>query len=223
MNTSTSPAQLFREVLDIQALMRDIFAAPDVVVKHWPTYYRLYLQTDDLIALIREAAQWLSGGFAHDRRDVRNRQIESANTCFKHLTTCLKAVVDLLRHMQSFALVSVADRRVMHCFRAHFQAKSAWYLEFHERYCAGRISPDGTGLERTALLMDAHPTDRLPDLDEKELVQLQIFDLTNATIRTEMAAATNSVADRLVEAYRILGAHFVKQCTIEDLLHPSSY
>lgn len=223
MRTSTPPTHLFREVSDIQAFMRDLFGAPDVVVKHWPTYYRLYLQIDELIALVRTAAEWLSCGFADERPDVRDCQVESANACFKHLTTRLETLVDLLRHIQSFALVSTADKRVMHCFRAHFQAKSAWYLEFHERYCAGRISLDGTLLERTALLMDPRPADRLPDLDEKGLLQRQTFDLTSTATRAELAAAANCVADGLVDVYRILGAHFVKHCTIEDLLHPSSY
>ncbi|HJV76110.1 MAG TPA: hypothetical protein VJ654_17955 [Noviherbaspirillum sp.] len=222
MTPHTPAADLFRELSDVQALIMDLLSAPGLHVTHWPSYYRLYLDVDELGGRVQAAACYLAERITGEDGLPDPRRIEAADGCLSGIGDCQRRIVDLLGAMERNVLISCDDRAIMHRLRCHFRPKSAWYLEFQKRYCAGKIAQEGTTLTRTIFLVDPTPTYRMPDLDEKQLVQNQLFDLSADDARAALARTFHGVSDRIAQVRARMGDYLVDHCTTKDLLHPSS-
>lgn len=217
----TPPAEFFRELSDVQSLMMEVLTAPGLQVKHWPTYYRLYLDIDELEWRVSWAAHHLRGGFLEEHGVFDAELVASANECFAGIGECQRRIVERVGFVERRGLITFDDKRVSHLLKCHLQPKSAWYEELHEQYCAGNISADGQTLSRKILLVDPAPTYRMPDLDDKQLVQQQVFDLSSEEAIASLALTAGQVAERISEVRTSMGDFFVQHCSPKDLLHPS--
>lgn len=221
MKLYTPPVEFFRELSDAQSLIMDVLTAPDLRVKHWPTYYRLYLDIDELEWRVPWASHHLRGRFMEEHGVFDAQLVAAANECFAGIGECQRRIIERLGDIELRNLITFDEKRMTHRLKCHLQPKSAWYLEFHEQYRAGAVSEDGQTLTRTILRIDPNPVFRMPDLDEKQLVQQQVFDLSTKEAIACLLFAIEQVGARISEVRARMGDYFVRHCTPKDLLHPS--
>lgn len=221
MAPHTPATEFFCELSDVQSLIMDVLTAPDLHIKHWPTYYRLYIDVDELAWRVYKASQYLTERFVGEDGTFAAQLVEAANECLAGIGDCQRRIVDWISKMTRQGWISCNDKALTHHLRCHLQPKSAWYQEFHERYCAGKISEDGQILSRFIFRIDPDPTYRIPDLDEKQLAQQQVFDVATEKAIASLVLAAEQVSARIGEVRASMGDYFVRHCTPEDLLHPS--
>lgn len=221
MTSFTAPSDLFREIGQIHDLIGELARSERTAILHWPTYYLLYVDIDrigwDLGSVGRCMTAPLAGHTQRDDADMA----EAAASCCASLHKRVKSIVNFLQRWASHSmLVKIGDDDLKHRLHSHFRLKSAWRDLFLERYCAGRIAPDGMTFERTVLLLDPQPSYRMQDVHERELLHHQRFDLTSTP--AALADAVTRVQRQVGDAQAAMMRRFAGQCRIEDLLHPSS-
>lgn len=222
-SSMSPPPELFRELTDLGSLIFVMLTVPGVKISRWPSYYRVYLVVDQLCWAVSHATGYLAKPFSSIDGLPDIERINGANANFSRIDAHFRSCVDLLAQMDRWNMVDHGNPALKDIVYNHFAPKSAWYMTCQEQYCAGRVTPDGRLLVRTALLLDPHPTYRVLDIDEKELAPHQVFDLATGYARTELVTASRQVQARLNEVYRALGDFFVANCpSVKELLHPSS-
>lgn len=125
MTPHTPAADLFRELSDVQALILDLLTAPGLRVTHWPSYYRLYLDVDELGVRVQAAALYLAERITGEDGRPDSHRIEAANGCLDRIGDCQRRIAGLLGAMESNVLISCDNKAIMHRLRCHFRPKSA--------------------------------------------------------------------------------------------------
>jgi hypothetical protein len=223
--TDPIPAQDFMcEVAGLAGFIDDVLAMPRGSRWHWPSYYLFYVEVDRLAGLLMRT-RWLfeppcasltAGPTAQEEAD-------SANALFAQIDKRQQAIADWLSHMGRNTR-TVTEPTAAHVrLEAHFHPKSGWYQLFRERHCAGRMSADGTTLERTLLGIDTGSSrDHISYSDAECMLRHQSFELGAPGMKATLAHAAEHARTRLGQTLAAMGSLLVAHCTIEDLRHPSS-
>jgi hypothetical protein len=220
--TATPPQALFRELVELGNVIFNMLTGPHVTVSHWPAYYMVYLQVGRLCRDLSQTTGHLGRSFVELNGEVDTPRIVAANACLARIGRHVRVIVDLLGRIEDRRLVIYGKPALQHVVQAHFSVGSAWYQVCQAQYCAGHIRPDGLVLDRTALLIDPYPIDRVPDIAEKNFLQRQRFRLLPMQSRTLLRVTSREVQVRLNQVYAALGEFFVSRCpSVTDLLHPS--
>lgn len=217
MIAPTQADEVFREIRELDELLLQLVASPDTVEWHWPGYYQLYIQVDKMAWTIQAAARAIGqvSGIVADAAP--------ANAALEAMGKNYMAVLGWLwQHGRGLSSV-VKDTRLKTILRAHLHPKSGWYQACFTQYCAGRISADGARLERTILLLDPHPPERIGHaVDEFFLLRHQVFDIGADDQRRALASAMEAVQDLHARATDAMRRYLLAHCRISDLTHPSS-
>lgn len=213
----TQADEVFREIRELDELLLQLVASPDTVEWHWPGYYQLYVQVDRMAWTIQSAARAIGqvSGIVADA--------EAANAALAALGKNYMAVLACLwQHGRGMSSL-VKDARLKAILRAHLHPKSGWYQTCFAQYCAGRVSADSTRLERTILLLEPHPPERIDQaVDESYLLRHQVSDIGSEDERRTLALAMEEVQDLHARATGAMRRHLLAYCDISDLAHPSS-
>jgi hypothetical protein len=219
-----SPAdELFREIREVGALLLQLVASPDTVDWHWPSYYQLYVQVDRMNWTLKAAARVAeqAPGIAGARPDAMTA--DAANAALTALGQNYMAILNCLWQLGRGMASRVNDAHLKAMLRAHLHPKSGWYQACITRYCAGRVSPDGARLDRTILLLEPHPPERIDQaVDETWLLRHQVFDIASDDGRRALALAAEDVLDAHARTSGAMCRHLLAHCDIADLAHPSS-
>jgi hypothetical protein len=222
LETPTPPQALFRELVELGNVTFNILTGSHLAVRHWPAYYMIYVQVGRLCRDLSQATGHLGRPFVEVNGEVDTPRIVAANACLARIGRHVRLVVDLLGRIEHRRLVIYGKPALQDIVQAHFLGGSAWYQLCQAEYCAGHIAPDGLVLDRTALLIDPYPIDRVPDIQEKNLLQRQRFRLLPMQSRTLLGVTSREVQVKLNQVYAALGEFFVSQCpSVTDLLHPT--
>lgn len=217
---ATSAPRLLRELTELGNLVFGMFAGPHVIVRHWPVYYRVYVEVDGLCREVNRLAGHLARGFIHADDTVDADRIADANACFArvdgHVHTTVALLADVVRDRLVIpgnpTLVQIADR--------HFAPESQWYRSVQAHYRSGCVAPDGRTLARTVLPIDPHPARWGGD---EASIEQQQFELAPAYMRTLNDRTIRQVQTALNQVYAALGGCFVQRCpSVGALLHPRS-
>jgi hypothetical protein len=224
MIAPTQADEVFREIRELDELLLQLVASPDTVEWHWPGYYQLYVQVDKMAWTIQAAARavgHVSATVADAAPD--STQVTAANASLGALGKNYMAVLGCLWQLGRGMSSLVKEARLKAILRAHLHPKSGWYQACFTQYCAGRISADGARLERTILLLEPDPPERIDRaVDETCLLRHQVFDLGSADKRQALALAADEVQDLHARATGAMRRHLLAYCDISDLAHPSS-
>jgi hypothetical protein len=217
---TTSAPYLLRELVDLGNLVFGMFTGPLASVRHWPVYYRMYVEVDGLCREVGGLAGPLARGFIDVDGSVAADRIAHANACFARVDGHVRAMValfaDVVRDRLVIpgkpALVSIVDRL--------FAPESQWCCSVQMNYRSGCVAPDGCTLSRTVLAIDPLPTGRLGD---EIPVEHQQFEVAPAYARTVNGRTIRQVQSALNQVYAALGECFVQHCpSVGALLHPRS-
>lgn len=143
MTISTPVAELFREINDVHCWMMDLFQS-DFQVKHWPTFYLLYVDVDRLPWELQGAADSvlhpLMPRYGPDDFDC----IEAVDLMFQRVQQRFTDIVlQLGAIVLNTQIASIGDAALRLRIKAHLRQKSDWRLTFRDQYCAGRIVDEG--------------------------------------------------------------------------------
>ncbi|MFN3789271.1 hypothetical protein [Massilia sp.] len=220
----TQASEVFREIRELDELLLQLVASPDAVDWHWPGYYQLYVQVDRMGWSIQSAAR----AVGHTSSIIADAipdgtHVAAANAALDALGKNYMAVLGWLwQHARGMSSV-IKEPRLKAILRAHLHPKSGWYQACFAQYCAGRISPDGARLERTILLLEPSPPERIDQaVDETYLLRRQLFDIGAEDKRRALALASDEVQDMHARATDAMRRHLLAHCHIGDLAHPSS-
>lgn len=221
MNSFTEPGELFREIGEIHDLVGEIVQSDLTQIRHWPTYYLLYVDVDRLGWDIDFAGRSLAGSLSLTESPDQEETNEAVAHGFGRLQVRVRAIVSWLERWASHSmLIRIGDDGLKHRLHSHFRLKSQWRDMFLQDYCAGKLSNDGKVLERSVLFLDPQPTYRMFDVHEKGLLQRQRFDI--AADRAALADASRQLQRRIGTVQAAMMRRLSEQCKIADLLHPSS-
>jgi hypothetical protein len=219
------PAQDFMcEVADLAGFVDDVLAMPRGSRWHWSSYYLFYVEVDRLTGLLTRT-RWLFESPFPSLREAPTTQEEadSANALFAEIDKCQQAIVDWLSHMLRNTRTGTERTAARDRMEAHFHPKSGWYQLFMKRHCAGRMSADGTTLERTVLGVDAGSSPAHISYPGAEcMLRHQSFDLGAPGTKAALAHAAEHAGTRLGQTLGAMGSLLVGHCMIEDLRYPSS-
>lgn len=222
MNHTGAPEELFREIRELDALLLELVATPERVSWHWPTFYRLYLELDNIAWRLNSAGRTvLQWPIPMDDAILHQTSATDAQY-FGSLGKSYKACIGLLWQIGCDTLSRINDKDLRFRIRAHVHPKSGWYQAVISRYQAGTLSKDATTLERTIWVMEPQSQERIDPPYEEFLQHQQSFDLHDESTRIALASAVQATATLHGQVQRAFGAHLVAHCKIEDLLHPSS-
>jgi len=217
----TPPQELFRELAEMGNLVFSMLAGPQVTVRRWPAYYMVYLELDRLCRELSRTTAALSRGFIAPDGRVDTLRIEAANAGLARIEEHMRRMVGLLAHIGRHALVDHGSPALKAVVVHHLSPESAWFAAFHERYRAGRISPEGRVLERSVLPFDPVPLHGSTAIDALTGTGDQMFDLVSAQSRIVLGRTARNVQEKLNHVYASLGAFFVANCpSVQELLHP---
>ena len=215
MTGPTAAQDFLCEVADLAGFVDDVLAMPRGSRWHWPSYYLFYVEVDRLAGLLMRV-RWLFESPSGEE------DADSSNALFAQIDKCQRAIVDWLSHMwrNTRTTERTAARERM---EAHFHPKSGWYQLFRERHRTGRMSTDGTTLERAVLGFDANSSrGHIPYSSAECMIRHQSFDLQAPGSKAALADAAGHAEERLGQTLAAMGTLLVEQCTIEDLRFPSS-
>jgi hypothetical protein len=221
----TPPGAMLDEVRAVHGWVRELVATPHTVRWHWPTFYLLYVDLDQLSGLLERIAASLepeplalpgSEAQALSRRE-RADWVEEA--CAP-LGAALASLIHRLWGVSRDTLCHLEDAALRERLRAHLQPKSEWYQAFRSDYAPGRATPDGAVLERNVLVADPAPRGRIHD--PGPLLRHQRFDIGTQGARAALAQAVRDVGAEQAEVWKTMKELLLAHCRIEDLVYPSS-
>jgi hypothetical protein len=223
MHSYTAPQEFFREIVETQRLISELWKA-DITHVHWPSYYQFYIDMDRLYWRVHSAAESLTDhGVAGITLAFEERR-ERINSCFSALQSQQKHIIRWLSNFgRRSEMLSLGDKNLSRFLQCHFQPKSEWFHSFFEEYSAGAVSADSLTLERTIQLFDPTPTYRIEDIIEKNLVQHHSFELATEGARQTLVDIGRQAAKLVDEVCHEMGEFLVQRCTIKELLHPSTF
>jgi hypothetical protein len=217
---TTSAPHLLRELMDLGNLVFGMFAGPHVTVRHWPVYYRVYVEVDGLCREVNRLAGYLARGFIDADGTVYVDRIEDANVCFARVDGHVRAMAALLADVVRDRLVIPGNPALVQIMDRHFGPESPWYRGVQAHYRSGCVAPDGRTLARTVLPIDPHSAQWHGD---EAPVERQQFELAPEYAHTLNGRTIRQVQTALNQVYAALGARFVQQCpSVGALLHPRS-
>jgi hypothetical protein len=218
MNGCTPPAGMLRELRDVDGLILELVAAPGRADWHWPSYYLLYVDVERMAWLVQRAGNVL----AHGGADDDDEDAGAVRDAFGAVRDKLLQIVAQLWRMSGNLGTVIEDKALRRRIRAHFHPKSAWYQALHDDYCAGRLAEGGRVLERTILVLDPDPPERIEDLGAGDLLRRQRFAAGTPAARAALADAVRAAEQEHARTWTAMKDFFLAHCTLEDLLHPSS-
>lgn len=217
---TTSAPHLLRELTELGNLVFGMFAGPHVTVRHWPVYYRVYVEVDGLCRDVNRLVGHLARGFIDAGDSVGADRIANANACFARVDGHVRAIAVLLAEVVRDRLVIPGNPALVQIVDRHFAPESDWYRGVQAHYRSGCVAPDGRTLARTVLSIDPHPAQWRGD---EAPVELQQFELAPEYARTQNGRTIRQVQMALNQVYAALGECFVQRCpSVSALLHPRS-
>ena len=220
MEQATSAPYLLRELTELGNLVFGMFAGPQVTVRHWPAYYRVYLEVDGLCREVNRLAGYLARGFIDADGTVDADRIMDANACFAQVDGTVAAITAIFADVVRDRLVISGNPALVQIVDRLFAPDSQWYYGVQVHYRSGQVAPDGRTLARTVLPIDPCPA---AGLGGEAAVERQQFELAPEYTRTLNGRTTRRVQTALNQVYAALGEIFVRRCTsVGALLHPRS-
>lgn len=218
MKQTTSAPHLLRELTALGNLVFSMFAGPHVTVRHWPAYYRVYVEVDGLCREVNRLGGHLARGFIEADGMADADRIADANACFARVDTHVRALAALLADIVRDRLVIPAKPALVHIMDRHFAPDREWYRGLLAHYRSGCVAPDGRTLARTVLPMDLQPAQWQGD---EARVEWQQFELAAEHARVVNGRTIRQVQTALNQVYAALGRCFVQRCpSVAALLHP---
>lgn len=215
----TSAPHLLRELTELGNLVFGMFAGPHVTVRHWPVYYRVYLEVDGLCREVNRLPGHLARGFINTGGTVDAERIADTNVCLARVDGHVRAIAALLAEVVRDRLVIPGNPTLLRIVDRHFSAESHWYRGLQRHYRSGCVASDGRTLARTVLPIGPHPAQWREDAAPVE----QHFELGSEYARTLYGRTIRQVQMALNQVYAALGAFFVQRCPSPGaLLHPRS-
>jgi hypothetical protein len=223
-NDATASAFL-GEIGDINAFIVDALACPKKWNWHWPTFYLMYVEVDRLLGLIGQLEHHFASPFAgFGEPPTPEEAADDANALFAQLTRRQKALLGSLFQLSRYTQPDDANPALHRRLTAHVHPKSGWHQVFLDEYRSGAVSSDGKTLTRTVLPVDTAPDcERIDHIAAGCMLRQQRFDLDAPGMATALAQSASQAASRLGTIAGAMHAHLVQNCTIHDLMHPSSY
>lgn len=223
MKPHTAPHEFFREIVETQSLIRELWKS-DITHIHWPSFYRFYVEMDRLYWRVNGAANSLVDRGFKEFPMIEEDHRNSINAYFSSLKD---QQTNIVRWLSNFGrrdeMVELKDKSLRYRMQCHFQPKSNWLNSFFEDYSSGTVTTDGLTLERTIQLLDPVPIYRIEDILEKNLIQRQSFDLATEEARLTLRDIGHEAAKLVANVGNEMGELLVQRCTIKELLHPSTF
>lgn len=220
LKQTTSALHLLRELTELGNLVFTMFAGPHVTVRHWPVYYRVYVEVDGLCREVNQLAGHLARGFIDTGDSVDGERIAAANACLARVDGHVRAMTALLAETVRDRLVIPGNPALVQIVDRHFSPESYWYRGLQEHYRSGCIAPDGRTLARTVVPIDLHATQWRED---EVAVRQQQFELASEQARRLNGQTIRQVQTALNQVYSALGECLVQRCpAVGTLLHPRS-
>lgn len=217
---ATNAPYLLRELIELGNLVFGMLAGPNVTVRHWPVYYRVYVEVDGLCREVNRLAAHLMRGFVDTNGTVDANRAGDANACFARIDGHVRAIAALLADVVRDRLVIPGNPTLVEIVDLHFVPESDWYRGVQAHYRSGCITPDGRTLARTVLPIDPHQNGLRGN---EATVDQQRFDLVSDSARTHNGRTTRQVQTALNQVYAALGDYLVRNCpSVSALLHPHS-
>jgi hypothetical protein len=217
---TTGAPYLLRELTELGTVVFGMFAGPHVAVRHWPVYYRMYVEVDGLCREVNQLAGYLAREFIDADATVDVSRIVDANACFARVDGHVRAMAVLLADVVRDRLVIPGNPALVQIVDRHFAPESQWYQGVQGHYRSGCVAPDGRMLARTVLRIDPHPAQWRGD---EASVEQQQFELSSEYVRTVNGRTVRQVQTALNQVYAALGECFVQRCpSVSALLHPCS-
>ena len=216
----TSAPYLLRELTELGNVVFGMFAGPNVTVRHWPVYYRVYVEVDGVCREVNRLVGHLARGFIDAGDTVAADRIADANACFARVDGHVRAMAALLAEVVRDRLVITGNPALVQIVDRHLAPESYWYRGVQAHYRSGCVAPDGRTLARTVLPIDPHPGQWRGD---EAPVEQQQFELASEHARTVNGRTIRQVQTTLNQVYAALGECFVQRCpSVSALLHPRS-
>ncbi|OON63737.1 hypothetical protein B0920_10400 [Massilia sp. KIM] len=221
----TPPDEMLAEVRAVHGWVRELVATPQTVRWHWPTFYLLYVDLDQLSGLLERIAGSLeaeplalAGGDAQTL--TQRERADWVEEACSPLGPALTSLIHRLWQVSRNTLCHLEDAALRERLRAHLQPKSEWYQSLRSDYATGRATPDGAVLERTVLVADPAPRGRIHD--PGPLLRYQRFDIGTQGACAALAQAVRDVGAEQAEVWKSMKELLLAHCRIEDLIYPSS-
>lgn len=222
MNGFTAPSSLLRDIRDLDNLLLDLVASSPPSAWHWPSLYMLYVDIDRMAWQIAALHRCFAQPLQEQERWTLADQVEAFNGQLAALDARARAIGHGLWHVSRSIDRTDGNAAALLRLKAHIHPKSAWYQALTSGGRGPGVSADGKVLERTVLLADPDTRVRIDDLEGRQLVQCQRFDLSSAAAMAALSAAVRDAESAHAQLNRALSSCFATHCTIADLLHPCS-
>jgi hypothetical protein len=221
----TTPAHEFLgEIVDIDAFITDVIDCSRKSSWHWPSFYLAYVEVDRILGLLTRVGHHFESPFAALGEPLTAEEsAQGANELFAQLTRHQKAVVRWLFQMARTTSPGVDDPAPHRRLEAHVHPKSGWYQTFMDEYRCGVVSADGKTLARTVLpVAPVADCERIDHISASCMLRHQQFDLGAPVLAGALAHAAHEAGRRLGKIAGAMNTHLVENCTIHDLMYPSS-
>lgn len=221
----TDPHAFLRELRELDAQIQQLIMSPAAVCWHWPSYYLLYVDIDRMGWLLRRLGTALGDrdGAVPAFTPFNERDAQGIDGLFTSYAQLYKSV---LRHLWQIARGTssvIQDAGVRGPLRAHLHPKSAWYRAFLTHYQPGQLSLAEGQIARVMLLIDPRTAeDRIDEIDTREVVQPQVFDVSTLEARHALVRSVQDTEELHSGLNRKMTNFFRQYCTIDALLHPGS-
>ena len=225
LTESTAAHEFLAEFGDINPLITDALACPKRSSWHWPSFYLMYVEVDHMLGLLTRVGYHFEspvGGLGEPPDPAE--AAESANQLFRQLDSRQKAVVRWLFQLSRYTQPDPGNPAPHQRLQAHVHPKSGWHQVFMNEYRSGVVSADGKSLTRTVLPAEPSPSgERIDHISAGCMLRRQAFDLGAPGMEKALAHAACEAAGRLGKIAHAMHLHLVENCTIHDLMHPSSH
>lgn len=205
-STTRPPQQLFRELADLGGLVFAMLTGPQVAVGCWTAYSMAYVAVEGLCREVSRATGGLSRGFMTREGTADPRRIADANACLGRIGEHARTLIELLATMERDRLVIHGKPALQDVVAYHLATDGAWHRAFQERYCPGRVAPDGGILERSVLRIDPHPSLCACVDGSGPSVERHVFALEREQSRTRLGRTGRDVQVKLNQVYAAMGA-----------------
>lgn len=221
---------MFDELAAIGNIAHRLLQSRMLGATNWRQVFALFLAMERLHLQAMQVAVILHPGIGLPDQlpGTRPHYMKVGNDMFAELDEAARAMVESMSKQCAYgrSRTMMHDHGMEQAFSHHFHPKSHWYIHFLGEYRSGRISVDGTVIERTIFRLHPAPTRRIlgDDMEAHALYGDELLDCSTEGARAALVERSRAPLQALKASGDSIAQLLREHCTINDLLRsPTSF
>jgi hypothetical protein len=215
---------MFNELAETTDFACKVLRSRGLSTTNWRQIFALFLaiervveESEGIAAILRPCAD-----LAPTLPAARPRFMKVGNDLFEELDKAAREMIDSMSGLCAYgsSKTLLPDQGLEEAFKHHFHPKSHWYIHFLGMYNSGRISEDGTVIERTIFHLHPAPTRQIlgNDMEDHSLCASVMVDCSTEQARAAVAEGCRAPLHALKASCDAVAQLLRERCTIDDLL-----